>query len=157
MYIYMYICMGMCTNIHTYTHTHNIYISIHTYTYIYIHIYIYIWKYILTETSRFLRAYEDLLLEFATDYQQVNHLNVSDETLAAFLGDTYKSYTFENQQTFDFPGIRGRLLSSSYAPNAGHPNHIPMLDKLQRIFDAFSNEGLVQFEYETSLHVGRVW
>src|SRR5207244_13479760 len=32
------------------------------------------------EATPFLRAYEDLLLRFGTDYKQVDHRNVSDET-----------------------------------------------------------------------------
>ena len=30
------------------------------------------------------------------------------------------------------PGVEGRLLSSSYAPGPGHPQHAPMLSELRR-------------------------
>ena len=31
------------------------------------------------------------------------------------------------RQEFDYAGLEGRLLSSSYAPGPGHPKHEPML------------------------------
>jgi hypothetical protein len=56
----------------------------------------------------------------------------------------------------DFDALRGRLLSSSYAPAAGHPNHGPMLADLRKIFDSHAVSGRVRFEYETHVYYGRL-
>jgi hypothetical protein len=56
---------------------------------------------------------------------------------------------------FDWVGLKGRLLSSSYAPNAGHPGHQPMLDALDRLFREHQRDGRVRFEYDTQIYWGR--
>jgi hypothetical protein len=48
------------------------------------------------------------------------------------------------------------LLSSSYAPEEGHPNFEPMLAELERIFQAYQNEGRVIFEYVTQMYYGQL-
>ncbi len=59
-------------------------------------------------------------------------------------------------QEFDYVGVQGRLLSSSYAPGPEHPRHAPMLRELRRIFDADSLNGRVTFEYKSRLYFGQL-
>jgi hypothetical protein len=59
-----------------------------------------------------------------------------------------------NFQDLDYAAFEGRLLSSSYAPQAGHPSHAPMLKELRRIFDAYQSGGKVRMEYDTKLYYG---
>ena len=61
-----------------------------------------------------------------------------------------------NFQDFDYTALEGRLLSSSYAPQAGHPSHAPMLAELRRIFDAYQSGGKVRMEYDTKLYFGQL-
>lgn len=63
---------------------------------------------------------------------------------------------FEMTQEFDFAGLSGRLLSSSYSPVPGHPNYKPMMTELQNIFDRHNQGGVVPFEYETEIFWGEV-
>ena len=64
------------------------------------------------DTTPFLRGYEKLLLDFGTDYQEMNHANISDEELKQFFGAAALSSTA--QRTSIRPGrADGRLLSSS--------------------------------------------
>lgn len=113
------------------------------------------WNKRRTESTVFLRDYEQLLLEFSPDYEQVNHARVDAALLAAFFGGAhFLTHTFPYSQSFDFEGLRGRLLSSSYAPAAGHPQHIPMLRELERLFQTHAIEGRVQFDYDTELYTG---
>lgn len=108
-----------------------------------------------TTTTPFLRAYEALLIEFATDYQQVDHTRIDDAVLMRFFGGNhFEARRFPNSQSFDFEGLRGRLLSSSYAPAAGHPRHAPMLLELERLFHQHANEGRASFDYDTELFFG---
>jgi SAM-dependent methyltransferase len=102
----------------------------------------------------FLETYERLLLEYGTDYQKVRHEGVTDERLREFFGRPPQASSFPNRQQFDYAGIEGRLLSSSYAPAPGRPGHTDMLRELRRIFDAFNSDGRVTILYDTQVYVG---
>ena len=109
----------------------------------------------LVDASPFLVAYEALLQRYATDYNTVNHSKLKRETFELFFGsDSYKALSFPNVQEFDYRGLEGRLLSSSYAPSKGHPDHGPMLSKLRQIFDQNEENGVVNFEYRTLVYMG---
>ena len=116
-----------------------------------------IWNDRRTATTPFLEAYEQLLQTYATDYSVVNHKQVDAAVIGSFFGTgSYKRHSFENQQLFDYAGLTGRLLSSSYAPEADHPNHAPMLAELEQIFHAHQVSGQVAFEYDTTVYYGRL-
>ena len=68
----------------------------------------------------------------------------------------FETATFSNFQEFDFEGLKGRLCSSSYTPNSTHPNHIPMMIELKRIFARYQVSGKVRFEYKTQVYYGHV-
>jgi len=113
-----------------------------------------IWNERKLDATPFLRAYEELLLTFATDYAQIRHENIDAAALGAFFSGAYTTHTFAYEQHFDFEGLQGRLLSSSYAPAAGQPRHEEMIAELRRIFDACQVSGQVGFEYDTRVHLG---
>jgi len=113
-----------------------------------------IWNTRRKGASPFLDAYESLLQQFSTDYSAVRHENVDEGALRTFLGLTFTHHRLDNQQIFDYPGLEGRLLSSSYAPAADHPNHQPMLRELRRIFDRFAQNDSVPFDYDTDVYWG---
>ncbi len=62
----------------------------------------------------------------------------------------------ENAQELDRVGLRGRLLSSSYAPGPGGPQHPAMLAALAELFDAHQTSGRVRIEYDTMVYFGRL-
>jgi SAM-dependent methyltransferase len=105
----------------------------------------------------FLEAYERLLLEFGTDYQSVRHENIDADALSSFYGHgNYAIANFANHQSFDLEGLRGRLLSSSYAPGPGHPNHDPMMRALTALFERSHAGGRVPVDYDTQVYVGDI-
>ena len=114
-----------------------------------------LWNTRRTDGTPFLRAYEALLREHGTDYAAVTHENVTDEALRTVLGDGYARRVVPNRQVFDFAGLKGRLLSSSYAPGEGHPGHPAMMAALERIFHHHQRDGRVRFEYDTEIYFGR--
>jgi SAM-dependent methyltransferase len=117
-----------------------------------------IWNERLTDTSPFSRAYEDLLRQYGTDYAAVDHRNVDADAITAFFApQSFTLRKFENRQVFDFDGLKGRLLSSSYTPEPGHPNHQPMLGALRALFDQHQSGGHVSFDYVTLLYFGRLF
>lgn len=113
------------------------------------------WNNRRTDTTPFLVAYEKLLRDLGTDYTEVNHTRIDHAALSGFFGnEAFQTFRFPYSQSFDFEGLKGRLLSSSYAPANGHPNHQPMLQELRRIFDTCAENGRVSFDYDTELSVG---
>ncbi len=113
-----------------------------------------VWNTRKTGATPFLVEYERLLQDLSVDYRQVDHRNVTGESLARFFRD-FRKRTFPNAQEFDFEGLSGRLLSSSYAPLPGHPNFEPMMRELRRIFHQHQVNGVVRFEYDTELYFGQ--
>jgi SAM-dependent methyltransferase len=107
--------------------------------------------------SPFAKAYELLLKTFGTDYEAVNHKHTDARVMGPFFGTTgCKQAGFPNQQRFDWEGLKGRLLSSSYAPEPGHPHHAHMLEALQTLFLEHQTGGRVAFEYDTQVYYGRL-
>jgi ubiquinone/menaquinone biosynthesis C-methylase UbiE len=116
-----------------------------------------IWNERVTTTTPFLIAYEQLLKDYSTDYERIDHRQINYDVIRDFFGsDRFRLKQFNNSQVFDYDGVRGRLLSSSYAPEEGRPNHGPMLAELERIFQAYEDEGRVVFEYVTQMYYGRL-
>jgi SAM-dependent methyltransferase len=115
-----------------------------------------LWNERLTSTTAFLRDYEQLLLTYGTDYQDVRHERTTGAVNEFFDPAPYQERVFAMRQEFDYAGVEGRLLSSSYAPAPGHPQHAPMLRELRRIFEAHAVAGRVTFEYKTRLYFGRL-
>lgn len=117
-----------------------------------------IWNERSIDATPFLRAYEDMLQRYGTDYREVTQRNVQQDgpALQTFFGNAFRQAHFEYLQRFDFTGVKGRLLSSSYVPEEGHPNHEPMLAELRRIFDQHQQDGEVSIVYDTVMYYGRL-
>jgi SAM-dependent methyltransferase len=115
-----------------------------------------IWNERRLGSTVFLRAYEDLLLRYGTDYEKVRHEKVTGEIAEFFSPESFELQTLENAQHFDFESLKGRLLSSSYAPDQDHPKFASMLKELEDIFDAHQKDGIVSFEYDTRIYYGHL-
>ena len=115
-----------------------------------------IWNERRTAATPFLRDYEQLLLTYGTDYKEVRHERTTATISEFFVPAHYQERVFDLRQQFDYEGAAGRLLSSSYAPLAGHPDHQPMMKELQRIFRAHARHGVVEFEYNTRVFYGKL-
>jgi SAM-dependent methyltransferase len=115
-----------------------------------------IWNERETTTTPFLRDYEELLLTYATDYKEVRHERTTAMIPEFFAPALCEERVFSLRQEFDYEGLAGRLLSSSYAPLEGHPSYEPMMRELQRIFRAHAEDGTVEFEYKTRVFYGHL-
>lgn len=106
----------------------------------------------------FMQGYEKLLNTFGTDFKIVSRQSKQAEKNLRifFLPHKPRMARFRNQQVFDLQGLRGRLLSSSYAPLEGHPQHAPMLAELEKLFEQHQENGRVRFDYLTSVYHGRM-
>ena len=115
-----------------------------------------LWNERLTDSTAFLRDYEELLVTYGTDYEEVRHERTTDAVNEFFDPAPFQKRVFLMRQEFDYAGVEGRLLSSSYAPGPDHPQYAPMLRELLRIFELSSTEGRVAFEYKTRLYFGHL-
>lgn len=116
-----------------------------------------IWNSRLTNGTSFREEYDHLLHTYGTDYEKINHKNISQTMLLSFFKEgTMQEGRFRMSQEFDFEGLRGRLLSSSYSPVPGHPNYDPMMTELRNLFDRNKQDGIVLFDYETEIFWGEV-
>jgi len=61
----------------------------------------------------------------------------------------------ETAQQFDLDGLRGRLLSSSYAPREG-PGAERMLAELPKLFATHAHDGKVILDYKTKIYYGHL-
>jgi SAM-dependent methyltransferase len=115
-----------------------------------------LWNERVTDSTPFLRDYEQLLLSYGTDYEDVRHERTTDAVNEFFDPAPFQQHVFAMRQEFDYAGIEGRLLSSSYAPGPEHPKYAPMLRELRRIFDAHAVAGRARFDYKTRVYFGRL-
>lgn len=103
------------------------------------------------------KAYEALLQKNAIDYRETNHRNVGPAQLSAFFSPTvYRAHVFRNAQQLDLQGLKGRMLSASYAPQPGHPQYAPMIAELEELFAKYAQNGMVKFMYTTRLYIGKL-
>jgi SAM-dependent methyltransferase len=115
-----------------------------------------IWNERRLDSTPFLRDYENLLLRYGTDYNDVRHENVAGEIADFFAPEAFQLRNLENFQHFDFEALKGRVCSASYTPEPGHPNFEPMLSELEKIFSENNSQGIVTFEYDTRVYYGHL-
>jgi hypothetical protein len=116
-----------------------------------------VWNERLTDSTPFLRDYEDLLRRYGTDYARVTHRNVDEPRLRTFFSPAdFQAHSFANHQSLDAAGLEGRLRSSSYTPVPGQPGFEEMIGRVKAIFERYQENGRVMLEYKTSLYFGHL-
>lgn len=103
--------------------------------------------------SPLMADYEELLHEFGTDYERVDHQRHGDALVREFFASVrFEHRTLAHEQVLDREGLRGRLMSSSYVPGPGRPRHREMLLELDALFDTHQRCGTVAFSYTTRVY-----
>lgn len=114
-----------------------------------------IWNSRNIETD-FENEYEKLLLKYSKEYPLVGHKNKQNSDIDSFyLPGSCTKKELKNSQLFDLEGLKGRLLSSSYAPTKDEEIFIPMMKELERLFNKYNNNGLIAFNYSTEIYYGK--
>jgi SAM-dependent methyltransferase len=105
----------------------------------------------------FQRAYERILQQYGTDYAAVASRYLDEAQLRAFFAPgAMSSVTLMNVQAMDLEALIGRIVSSSYMPQADHPRYAAMIADVERMFADHATDGRVSMEYECVLSFGRL-
>lgn len=115
-----------------------------------------VWNERRTDATSFLRAFEQLILKYGTDYKEIRHENVYEDIAGFFAPGEYALNIFDNHQRLDFTGLKGRLMSSSYVPAPGDRNFEAMIFELRTIFDQHRQADEVILEYDTKVYFGQL-
>jgi SAM-dependent methyltransferase len=101
-------------------------------------------------------GYEQLLINYGVDYREVQRQHIPEEKIAAFFAPSeMKRVVVLNPQTFDFEALEGRILSSSYMPQSGHPRFEAMRAATERLFSENERNGKVTLQQDCLVSYGR--
>ncbi|MGA7884493.1 MAG: class I SAM-dependent methyltransferase [Acidobacteriaceae bacterium] len=102
-------------------------------------------------------GYERLLKEFGTDYLNVKEQHIGRKRLAEFFAPAeMRCRTFPNAQSLTLEALEGRILSSSYIPQPGHPRFAEMQAAIRQLFAETERNGTVSIEYDCVACWGRI-
>ena len=102
--------------------------------------------------------YESILEKMDQEYQKVAEKNTRPETINGFLGNgaSLAQARFPNLQSYTWDQLRGRALSSSYAPLPSDQRHGWFVQALRALFERHQENGVLAFPYETNLYWGQL-
>ncbi|MHA1991802.1 MAG: class I SAM-dependent methyltransferase [Candidatus Hodarchaeales archaeon] len=107
--------------------------------------------------TQFSTKYERLINNYSDDYKKVAHYNLKETDIRSFFKEeSHKTFELKNKQTFSFEGLKGRLFSSSYMPNESSEHYNNIVTDLREIFNKYSENDKVIFEYRTEIHLGKL-
>ncbi len=117
-----------------------------------------IWNDRRRDGSPISEAYEQLLVDFGTDYLEVQSRGKATlENLERFFGHSeIKRASTPNSQDLDRDSFVERAISASYMPNETHPRYREMVQAAQRIFDKNRSGGHVVLEYDTNIYYAQM-
>lgn len=102
-------------------------------------------------------GYETLLREFGVDYMAVKGQHMGRRRLAEFFApEPMQCAVFENAQGFDYEGLEGRILSSSYMPQPGQPRFEEMQAAARRLFAETQRDGAVTMVHDCVVCLARI-
>lgn len=116
-----------------------------------------IWNNRCIDADDFAIAYELLLKQQSSDYERINHQNLTEADFVAFYHNgKYSLAKFSNYQVFNFAQLAGRAFSSSYVPAEDTPEGHMFSIQLKAIFDQYQTNGTVMFRYDTEVYLGKL-
>lgn len=107
--------------------------------------------------SPFEKAYEQLIERHGKQYKELNHRNIDIAVIEKFFHPSTVTLTeFANKQVFDYEGLEGRLLSSSYMPSREDERYPALVADLKQLFGQFQEEGHITIHYTTRMYQGKL-
>jgi SAM-dependent methyltransferase len=107
--------------------------------------------------SPFLSDYGAFLDLRMPEHKAADHRDLTEADFNGFFGSArWEKVELRNPRSVDFEGLRGRLLSASYAPKEGEPGFEETMAELKAIFDRHASAGSIEFGYTTVLRFGEM-
>jgi len=118
------------------------------------------WNTRVHDASSFMAEYDRTLIEFCPEYRErLRTDNLEAKHTPAmqivFGGRQWQAAELDNTQVLDRAGLIARVESDSYAPKPGDPQHAPMVEALNVLFDRHAPRGSVTIIYRTRIFSGR--
>jgi SAM-dependent methyltransferase len=98
----------------------------------------------------FMADYEAAIAQYAPERPRVSPGQIAH----FFRGGRWQEAQFSNEQRLDAAGLRGRLASSSYAPQPGTPEMEEAMQITDRLFARYQRQGEVTLLYDTLVYYG---
>jgi len=112
-----------------------------------------IWNVRDEEGDPFMAEYEQLLARHGDGYRNVGAHGVDAVTRRQLFGASGGRFDrLPNAQRLDREGLVGRVLSSSYAPEAGSDGHEAMVGALHLLFEKYACDNQVTLRYRTEVY-----
>lgn len=108
-------------------------------------------------SDAFQQAYEQFLLTHAPDYSVISQRRPSATELAEFFAPAPMAMaTFDHHQTFNVEGLKGRLLSCSYAPKEDEAGYGEMIEAMRSLFNQYQSQDQIIFRHTTQLYYAQL-
>lgn len=105
----------------------------------------------------FHEAYERVLLDYGIDYVAVKQQHMGRKRLAQFFAPSpMQCAIVPNPQGLTLEALEGRVLSSSWSPQPGHPRFQAMRAALAQLFAETEENGLVTMHHDCVVCWGRL-
>ncbi|HWA82390.1 MAG TPA: class I SAM-dependent methyltransferase [Fimbriimonadaceae bacterium] len=113
-----------------------------------------IWNMRQTGESSFAHRYE-AILRTIPEYGAVKADTAPIERLKGFFAPAeMRQGTLFNEQRLELEAFLGRVLSSSYVPQAGMPGHEAIVEAMTHLFEHEAKGGQIRFLYDTQVYYG---
>lgn len=118
-----------------------------------------IWNRRKKPENEFLKDYEKLLIKYGTEYTAIEKRKLDFDNLfgESLLSKGYEKKIFYNHQIFNYEGLKGRLLSTSYIPLKDSPVFFEIIEELKLLFDRYQENEMIRFEYDTEVYFGQLF
>ncbi|MCK5045444.1 MAG: class I SAM-dependent methyltransferase [Candidatus Heimdallarchaeota archaeon] len=108
------------------------------------------------ERTPFMKGYDELLKKYCPEYEGIAQQYINLRQAKDFFGtDDVNHFVCNNYQIFNFEGLKGRLLSSSYTPKEDQVGFDLLLEGLEALYKKHQENDQVQFTYDTEMFYGK--
>lgn len=111
----------------------------------------------LEQEDDFVKAYQRLLNRYKIHPEKPECQEISETEIFDFFDNTAYNYvSVPNQQSLDFEGAKGRLLSERSLPLQWEDGYNEMLENLHDIFETYKTNRRIFMNYRTEVYIGRL-
>jgi ubiquinone/menaquinone biosynthesis C-methylase UbiE len=105
----------------------------------------------------FLNSYENIIKKYSKKHSDSGHRNIDDNKIKEYFNKNYRKIIISHHQKYDFDGVIGRYLSSSYSVNENTQKYVKVYNELKKTFEQNKeDDNKVRFNYDTEMYIGNI-